>query len=99
LYLVEVERLASWEGADNIVTLWDVSNPIAIFQLGILEGHRGFVTSVAFSSDGRRLVSGSLEHTIALWDISDPTAIFQFCILDGQYSAVTSVTFSPNGRW
>ncbi len=35
-----------------------------------LRGHRDSVYSVAFTPDGRGLVSGSLDKTLKYWDVS-----------------------------
>ncbi|MBI4617331.1 MAG: hypothetical protein HY720_27220, partial [Planctomycetes bacterium] len=50
----------------NTVRLWDgeTGRPIAT-----LEGHQGLVASIAFSPDGKRLASGSLDTTIRLWNL------------------------------
>ena len=36
--------------------------------LNTLEGHSANVTSVAFSPDGNRIVSGSYDSTVRVWD-------------------------------
>jgi len=73
------------------VELWQVST-------GILErtlaGHTDVVTSVAFSSDGSRLASGSKDGTVKLWQVS--TGILERT-LTGHTDVVTSVAFSPDG--
>ena len=38
-------------------------------EKAVLKGHTAGVNSVAYSSDGRTLASGSDDRTIMLWDI------------------------------
>jgi len=60
-----------------------------------LEGHSDYVTSVAFSPDGSRIVSGSEDNTIRLWDAETGDPIGN--PLEGHSDYVTSVAFSPDG--
>jgi hypothetical protein len=46
-----------------------------------LIGHRGPVTSVAFSPDGKRVVTGSSDNTARVWDLSGATPAFT--VLEG----------------
>ena len=39
-------------------------------EVRTLPGHTGSVNSVAVRGDGRRLVSGSLDHTVRVWDVA-----------------------------
>src|SRR5438876_253954 len=36
--------------------------------LNVFEGHTSGVTSVAFSGDGKQVVSGSWDYTVQVWD-------------------------------
>ena len=59
-----------------------------------LKGHTGAVTSVAFSPDGTRIVTGSNDSTAKMWDAKTGNEILT---LKGHTGAVTSVAFSPDG--
>ncbi|KAK7046416.1 polygalacturonase 3, partial [Favolaschia claudopus] len=50
------------------IEIWDASTGTQI--LGALTGHRDPITSVAFSNDGRRLVSSSRDRAVRVWDIN-----------------------------
>jgi WD40 repeat protein len=60
-----------------------------------LRGHSGSVISVAFSPDGKRLVSGSQDKTVKMWDAQTGREILT---LKGHTDSVMSVGFSPDGK-
>ena len=60
-----------------------------------LQGH-GSVNSVAFSPDGRHIVSGSRDDTIQVWDAQTGAQVGN--PLQGHTDSVKSVAFSPDGR-
>ncbi|KIK19755.1 hypothetical protein PISMIDRAFT_682819 [Pisolithus microcarpus 441] len=62
----------------------------------VLQGHTFHVTSVAFSPDGNRIVTGSLDKTVRVWDAKSGDQIGS--PLEGHTGHVTSVAFSPDGN-
>ena len=59
-----------------------------------LQGHTGSVVSVAFSSDSKRILTGSSDNTARLWDAETGQ---EMAILKGHSAIVYSVVFSPDG--
>ncbi len=64
-------------------------------QAPTFKGHTETVSRVAFSKDGKRIVSGSLDRTAKVWDATSGQEIVTF---KGHSNAVTDVAFSPNGN-
>ncbi|PVF92289.1 hypothetical protein CPB86DRAFT_196564, partial [Serendipita vermifera] len=62
----------------------------------VWQGHTGWVFSVVFSSDGRKMASGSGDKTIRLWDTKTGQLIGE--PLKGHTGSVWSVAFSPDGQ-
>ena len=56
----------------------------------------GVVKSVAFSPDGRNIISGSDDKTVRVWDAQTGQSVMH--PLKGHNHIVTSVAFSPDGR-
>jgi WD40 repeat protein len=61
-----------------------------------LIGHADWVLSVAFSRDGKTLVSGSADGTVRLWDMATRQQIGDPLTTDA--GMVHSVAFSPDGK-
>jgi WD40 repeat protein len=64
--------------------------------IAVLEGHADQVTSVAFSPDGKSIVSGSHDTTVHIWHVETGAALRE--PLEGHTDQVTSVAFSPDGK-
>jgi WD40 repeat protein len=60
----------------------------------MLEEHRHYVNGVAFSPDGKLLVSGSHDQRIGIWDVESGQLLK---IMEGHEKAVLRVAVNPAG--
>jgi WD40 repeat protein len=80
-------------GNDGTVRLLDVA---ARAEVAVLRGHRNAVRDVAFSPDGKFLVSTGEygDHTARIWDVATRAEVG---VLEGHTACVYSVAVSPDG--
>ncbi|HKN51406.1 MAG TPA: WD40 repeat domain-containing protein, partial [Amycolatopsis sp.] len=58
-------------GEDGTGRLWQPTDHDHYRQVAVLQAHAGPVVSIAFSRDGRQLVTGSDDNTAVLWGVPD----------------------------
>ncbi|MFN8375063.1 MAG: protein kinase [Anaerolineae bacterium] len=95
--------------ADKTVILWDVATGTALRRFGtttadeaaLASGHTDWVTSVAFSPDGRQVVSASRDRSVLVWDVTTGQQIQRFGAINGRggyQNTVSSVAVTSDGR-
>jgi WD40 repeat protein len=77
---------------DGSVTVWETETRRRVFTL---QGHADEVTSLAFTPDGKRLVSGSFDKTVSLGDLVTGKEVRRF---RGHTGEVFGVAVSPDGK-
>lgn len=80
-------------GKDSIIRLWDMETWKC---MQTFLGHTGIVSSVSFSKDGTRIISGSYDNTVRLWDTKTGKCLNK---LEGHNNYVNSVCLSSNGLY
>jgi len=73
------------------VTVWDLASHTELFTL---QGHTAMIRTIAFSPDGRRIVTASADKTAKIWDSSTGAELLT---LRGHKDVVGSARFSPDG--
>ncbi len=94
-WLLAGKRFAT-AGGDNTVRIWDVPTKEGDAFKPVKEytGHTKPVTCLATSSDGKQLVSGSMDGTIRHWAVEQNRQARQM----DHGAPVTAVAVSPNGK-
>lgn len=65
-------------------------------ELRAFTGHRNWIKSLAVSSDGQKLASGSNDRTVRIWDVASGKQLVK---LEGHQGPVEALAFSPDNRW
>ena len=78
--------------SDKTVNLWSMATGNLLHRL---MGHSHRVGSVAVSSNGKRVVSGSDDQTVKVWDVATGALV---CTFRGHSAPVRGVAFSPDGK-
>ena len=64
-------------------------------RLHILKGHTDGINSVAFSPDGKTVLTGSDDNTACLWNVTTGELLQ---VLRGHTGSISSVAFSADGK-
>ena len=87
-------------GYDDTVRLWRRDASDGLVALGAALPTASWVTSVAFTPDGRTLFAATGAGTVQRWDVSDPAHPVPGADIDlGHRGAIYSVAVRPDGRW
>lgn len=73
----------------------DGGSPVVTKELRKFEGHTDDVRSVAFSPDGRHVLTGSDDDTARLWDTTTGAEVRKFI----EHKSIQSVAYSPDGKY
>jgi WD40 repeat protein len=91
----------AWEARGRRFASADAGGEVRVHELASkrsisLVEHKGEVRALAFSTDGRQLLSAGSDRVIVLWDLTVNKRLKR---LVGHTDRIRAVAFGPNGRW
>jgi WD40 repeat protein len=91
-YSSDGRRIATGSNTDNLVKVWDAETGKHLLTL---KGHTESVRGVAFSPDGKRIISGGRDR-VRVWDVETAKEVLE---LEANTKGVWRVAVSPDGKW
>jgi WD40 repeat protein len=79
---------------DRVIRLWDIGrngNDAA----RVLRGHTDVILSIAYSPDGRRLLSGGFDQQVLMWSTDDGRLLYAF---PDRVTKTILIAFHPGGE-
>lgn len=92
----EVDRVLATTIEPHLINRWPLPDVPDEQLRRTLEGHEGWVKTVAIAPDGTWLASGSLDGTIGIWDAVTGR---RRSTLTGHERGVEAIVISPDGTW
>jgi WD40 repeat protein len=90
------QKLAAGNSSDRIVNVWDLSSGYASAKLEqSIENHADWVLGVAFTPDGKHLLTASRDKTAKLWDLKAKESVLTF---PDHQNPVYAVVAKPDGK-
>ncbi len=90
------KRLAAGNSADRTINVWDLSAGLAAARLEqSIENHADWVLGVAFSPDGKHLLTCGRDKTAKVWDLASKESVLTF---PDHQNTVWAVAAKPDGK-
>jgi hypothetical protein len=79
---------------DRVIRLWDIE-PSGNDAARVLRGHTDVILSIAYSPDGRLLLSSGFDQQVMVWDTDDGHLLYAF---PDRVTRTISLAYHPGGQ-
>src|SRR6266852_1347289 len=84
----------------SAASCWAANEPaVPSGVVATLKGHTEIVYGIAFSPDGRHVLTGSFDKTLKLWEMATGKEVRTLGGQAGHQQNILSVAFSPDGQY